>query len=169
VINRFQLLPKEINLYPEKLQNVEMQQVDVEDEKEELEQEPESTVTVTQGERVLEPVSTRVEAIIRQIREDRARRNSQLQAGGKSIGEKKSAKPLKSGTRGKKAEKTTPVSPPVENQSPAEDQGQEQPAPPADSNASRGKSKDRKKKTSKNGPTGVDLPTEEEFLFENNK
>ena len=169
VMNRFQLLPKEINLYPEKLQNVVMQQVDVEDDKEELEQEPASTVTVTEGERVLEPVSTRVEEIIRQIREDRARRNSQLQAGGKPGGEKKATRPLKTGTRGKKAEKTTPVSPPVEDQSPPEDQSQEQSAPPADSDASKEKGKDRKKKTSKNGPTGVDLPTEEEFLFENNK
>jgi hypothetical protein len=169
VMNRFQLMPKEINLYPEKLQNVDIQQVDMEDDKEELEQEPESTVTVTEGQRVQEPVSTRVEAIIRQIREARARRNSQLQAGGKPVGEKKDIRPLKTGTRGKKAEKTTPVSPPLEDKPPAEEQSPEQPAPPAVSEVSKEKSKGRKKKTSKNGPTGVDLPTEEEFLFENNK
>ena len=175
VINRFQLLPKEISLYPEKLQNIEIQQVEVEDGKEEMEQETESTVTVREGERVLEPVSTRVEEIIRQIREARARRNSQIQAGGKQVGGKKAAKLLKTGTRGKKAEKTAEIVPPVEDRPPAEDQNQQQAAPPAGDtdpvNAPNPKEKStgRKKKASENGPTDLDLPTEEEFLFENNK
>jgi tetratricopeptide (TPR) repeat protein len=163
VINRFQLFSKEIKLYPENLKSVEIQPMEVDEEKEE----PADVSEVSQTERVMEPISTRVEQIIKQIREARAKRNSQFSRPAKSAEAKNEIKKVK---RGRKSKKDTEEAKPAEDQPPAEDQNQDQSAPAAekDDNTPKDKNKSKKKKSTENGPAGIDLPTEEEFLFENN-
>jgi len=162
VMNRFQLFSKEIKLYPENLQSIEIQPVEVDEESEEQEEVSE----VSQPERVTEPVSTRVEEIIRQIREDRARRNAQISEAAQSTETKNQTAPVKKAKRGRKSEKKTKTVQPAEDEGPSQDQAT--PAAENEDNAPKEKNKDRNKKSSENGPSGIDLPTEEEFLFENN-
>ncbi len=163
VMNRFQLLPDEIKLYPEKLDHFVMPLVEEEVESDEK---TESTATGAEYAVVTDPVSPRVAQILKQIREARAKREAMAQKN--QIGKKKN----------KSKKKTTPT-PEAENEITAvEDEGSiespdVQPTIPQATEDVQPESNDknnmgRKKKSPEQGPAGVDLPTEEEFLFENN-
>lgn len=163
VMNRFQLLPNEIKLYPEKLDRFVLPLVE---EEEESIENKESTTTEATYAVVTDPVSPRVAQILKQIREARAKREAMAQKNQRGKKKNESKK------------KTTP-SPEVEKEiTTVEDDGSMespniQPAIPQASEdvqpESNNKNKiGRKKKSTEQGPAGIDLPTEEEFLFENN-